>query len=85
MAKYKASPGYVVAVGNKTVRFDYHGECKTDDAAEIKILDGLVPKWVTKVSDGNKPEVSKAEMEPKPAPAETQKPAPTRSRRTSGK
>lgn len=85
MAKYIATPGYTVAIDEeKTVRFGYHGDYETDDAAEITILDGLAPTWITKVDDGSKPEEPKAEPEPKAAP----KPAPatqSRSRRTSGK
>ena len=44
MAKYKAQPGYTVGDG---IRFDYAGEYETFAAAEIDVLNALVPKWIT--------------------------------------
>lgn len=78
MATYKASPGYAVMVGDKTVRFGWRGDYVTNDPAEIAVLDGLVPKWVSKVDEPMpKPE---PEVEPEPP-----KPPARSNRRQAGK
>jgi len=69
MATYKATPGYSVAVGDNSVRFDWLGEYVTEDPAEIAVLDALAPTWIAKVSE----EVAEEE-DVKPA-ARTRKPA----------
>ena len=64
MAVYKATPHYAVAINGKTVRFDWRGEYKTDDAAEVAVLDGLSPKWITKVVEASPKLERKVESEP---------------------
>lgn len=57
MPKYKATPGYDVEDAAKGVRvkFDSVGEYETSEKAEIEVLDGLAPRYVTKLEDAKKP------------------------------
>jgi hypothetical protein len=55
MADYKASPFYAVQDGETRISFDHAGAYSTDDAAEIKLLDGLVPAWIQRIDE--QPEV----------------------------
>ena len=65
MAKYKASPYYMVG----DIQFDMHGEYATEKAEEIAALDELVPTWVRKVDEPKKvAEEPKEPDEPKAAP-----------------
>lgn len=57
MAKYKASPYYMVG----DIKFDMNGEYATEKADEIEALDALAPVWVRKLDGEKKTE------EPKPA------------------
>ncbi|GIQ63712.1 hypothetical protein PACILC2_22800 [Paenibacillus cisolokensis] len=78
MAKYKASPNYAIQFGNKTIKFGWLGDYETEDAAEIKALDALVPHWIKRV-DEPKPEVNVI-------PDEEEKPEkPQKGRKSSGK
>lgn len=52
MAEYKASPHY--SVGD--IRFDSSGHYQTGDAAEVKRLDALTPKWVARLDKPEKEE-----------------------------
>jgi len=51
LAKYKAAPFYVVNTGESDVKFDWLGEYVTNKADEIAVLNGLVPKWISKVDE----------------------------------
>lgn len=64
MAVYKASPFYSVGSDQKIV-FDHAGVYKTDVESEIKQLNALCPRWISRIESDEgkeKPE------EPKPAP-----------------
>lgn len=68
MAKYKAKPEYEISVDSgENIVFDKRGYYETDDKNKIAILDGLVPKYVEKVDDGDKSENSKNQTEVKTA------------------
>ncbi|WP_226568146.1 hypothetical protein [Bacillus stratosphericus] len=54
MAIYKATPFYMIGSSNKIV-FDHAGIYQTDNSDEIKLLDGLCPKWVTCIKSEDKP------------------------------
>jgi len=49
LATYKGAPNYSVSINGKNVRFDWLGEYTTDDASEVKVLDGLAPRWIKRV------------------------------------
>lgn len=68
MANYLASPRY--SVGD--IVFDMNGGYETEDAAEIKRLDALVPMWIKRVDE---PEEPKKDAEPA-AEEDAVKPAP---------
>lgn len=80
MAKYKASPGYAVQVGKKTIKFGWLGDYETNAAAEITALDALSPKWIKKVDEPN-PEAA-VEQRDKPEDKPEQ---PAKGRKPSGK
>lgn len=63
MAKYKASPYYMVG----DIKFDMNGEYATEKADEIEALDALAPVWVRKLDEEKKTEEPKEPAEPKPA------------------
>lgn len=64
MAKYKASPRYVIG----TITFDMHGEYETDKAEEIEVLDALVPMWVRRLDEVKPEEPQAPEPKQKPEP-----------------
>lgn len=66
MAKYTASPHYAVG----SIRFDVFGRYETENSEEIAELDALVPTWIKSVDEpvhADKPEVSEAPADDKPA------------------
>ncbi|WP_051236407.1 hypothetical protein [Paenibacillus pinihumi] len=94
MVTYQGPSHYAVDIEGKTVRFNWFGEYRTEDEAEIAVLDELAPKWITRISEvknpapdeaANIPEVSE-EDEIKPEEAGTKPEVkPTSRRKSSGK
>ncbi|WP_036709624.1 hypothetical protein [Paenibacillus pinihumi] len=96
MVTYQGPSHYAVDIEGKTVRFNWFGEYSTEDAVEIAVLDGLAPKWITRVSeiknvspDENPeevveiPEVPEEQSEIEPEEAEPKLEAKSTSRRKS--
>lgn len=73
MVKYKAEPRYTVRSDDIRIAFNHVGEYETNNAAEIEVLDGLVPRYVRKVDDGKPAEKPKSEPKPEPKPESTLK------------
>lgn len=81
MARYKSEPKYMVRNDDIRITFDYAGEYETDNAAEIKILDGLVPRYMRKVDD----ESPRVDPETKPDEKSESKPESTPKNKSGGK
>lgn len=78
MAKYESAPNYTVKYGEekrKIIDFNPYGKYETNDKAEIAVLNGLCPKYVTCV-EAEKPAQPKQQPASKPKPAQkSEKPA----------
>lgn len=75
MAKYKASPFYVVKYGEGEIKFGANGDYETADAGEIKALDALCPRYLKKAEELAKQADVAVKPKAEEAPVKTSKPA----------
>jgi hypothetical protein len=60
LAKYEASPSYVV----RHITFDTFGVYETDIPEEITILDALAPKWLKRTDKSEESQVAPKPRKP---------------------